>query len=98
MGNNWETVASYIIPFSVGNTWNDSGVYYLVEEESTLGTFANAYKIVEHRWWFNISLRTFSWFVPYIGLVKRDIYQSDWGTPTSEEHWELISYYINDEN
>jgi len=97
-GNNLETVVSYIVPFSVGNTWYDADAYYLVEEESNVGTFTNAYKIVEYRSWFSISLITYSWFVPYIGLVKRDIYQSEWQTQFNAEHWELISYYINDDN
>jgi len=95
-GNNWEILASYVIPLIVGNTWDDSFGYYLVEEESNVGTFTNAYKIKERRERILSVLTTNSWFVPYIGLVKRDIYESDWGIPVYEEHWELIWYHLDE--
>ena len=90
-GYDWITMASYIVPFEVGNSWYDGTCYYSIEEESNVGSFTNAYKIKENRPWTTYLITTDSWFVPRIGLVKRDFYESDF-MYSYEEHWELIYF------
>ena len=92
----------YVIPFAIGNTWDIPGCFYIVQEEITLqtdiGIFTHAFKIKENRWLGepNAELITYSWIVPNIGLVKRDIYEFYLGFALYEEHWELSWYLLNE--
>jgi hypothetical protein len=89
----------YLVPFTVGNTWDSTSCFYSVQEVSSLqtdlGIFDQAYKIEERRIGPNYYLTTYSWIVPYIGLVKRDIYEYNLGR-RYDEHWELIWYHLNE--
>ena len=90
----------YVLPYTVGDTVLDlsSGIKYIVEEESQIslgvGTFKAGFKIRENRWGPNYDLITYSWIVPNIGLIKRDIFEYVFGYLNYEEHWELIYYNL----
>ena len=86
----------YIIPFVVGETWLDNSAfpcrYFVIEKNvvpSIIADFDTGHLISERRGGANYYLTTFSWIVPYIGLIKKDIHEYDFAYQY-EEHWELI--------
>jgi hypothetical protein len=96
--NNPDPLLGYIVPFQVGDSlvirWNNTVV--VMEENSMsidIGTFQVAYQM-KHLipGWSPMysEFYSYNWIVPYIGLVKMDLYEYSFNL--KEEHWELIWY------
>lgn len=89
----------YLVPFSVGDTISGFGTTVFVKEEGPAMLFfvasTTGFLVVEYRPGNNYSLTTYSLFVPYVGLIKRDMYEFDFGG-FYDEHWELIWYHLEE--
>jgi hypothetical protein len=92
----------YIMPVSVGNYWvnvNQADTTKVADEGSltvTAGSFSNVFRL--YRYYKplpgNNTTREEEWFVPNVGIVKRNYYQLS-PAVVRQERWELVSYQVN---
>ena len=87
----------FIIPFEIGEKWevdafsNDS--CYVVENISLTvlsGIFSECYVIKETWSFVNDYGQIYTWFVPYIGIVKK--HYLGWSFGMGNYYWELMDY------
>jgi hypothetical protein len=93
----------YIVPLSIGDKWTSPGWWWMkasvlekVPLSINIGTFQEVYK-VEHLipGFTPISgFLSYNWIIPYLGLVKMDLFEPDRPPFYSEEHWELFWYEL----